>query len=88
MISTKGRYAVRIMLALCEDQSGGYVSLKSIAEDEGISEKYMESITSMLVKEGFVEGIRGKGGGSPEMLQGSCSASRQELEHFWEEFHG
>ena len=63
MISTKGRYAVRIMLALCEDLSGGYVSLKSIAEDEGISEKYMESITSMLVKEGFVEGIRGKGGG-------------------------
>ncbi len=63
MISTKGRYAVRIMLALCEAENGGYVSLKSIAEDEGISEKYMESITSMLVKEGFVEGIRGKGGG-------------------------
>lgn len=63
MISTKGRYAVRVMLALCEARDGEYVSLKSIAEDEGISEKYMESITSMLVKSGFVEGIRGKGGG-------------------------
>lgn len=63
MISTKGRYAVRIMLSLCEGERNEYVSLKSIAEDEGISEKYMESITSMLVKEGFVEGIRGKGGG-------------------------
>lgn len=63
MISTKGRYAVRVMLALCEASGGEYVSLKSIAEDEGISEKYMESITSMLVKSGFVEGIRGKGGG-------------------------
>lgn len=63
MISTKGRYAVRIMLSLCEAQNGEYVSLKSIAEEEGISEKYMESITSMLVKVGFVEGIRGKGGG-------------------------
>lgn len=63
MISTKGRYAVRIMLSLCGAETSEYVSLKSIAEDEGISEKYMESITSMLVKEGFVEGIRGKGGG-------------------------
>lgn len=63
MISTKGRYAVRIMLSLCDAETSEYVSLKSIAEDEGISEKYMESITSMLVKEGFVEGIRGKGGG-------------------------
>ena len=73
MISTKGRYAVRIMLALCEAGNAGYVSLKSIAEEEGISEKYMESITSMLVKADFVEGIRGKNGGyrlkrSPDTL--------------------
>lgn len=63
MISTKGRYAVRVMLSLCEAQNGEYISLKSIAEEEEISEKYMESIISMLVKKEFVEGIRGKGGG-------------------------
>lgn len=73
MISTKGRYAVRVMLALCDVKNDAYVSLKSISENEGISEKYMESIVSMLVKNGFLEGIRGKGGGyrlkiSPENI--------------------
>lgn len=63
MISTKGRYAVRVMLALCDVKDNAYVSLKSISENENISEKYMESIVSMLVKKGFIEGIRGKGGG-------------------------
>ncbi len=73
MISTKGRYAVRVMLALCDVKDNAYVSLKSISENENISEKYMESIVSMLVKKGFIEGIRGKGGGyklkiSPENI--------------------
>ncbi len=63
MISTKGRYALRVMLVLCSADNNEYISLKSIAENEGISEKYIESITSMLVKNDFVEGIRGKGGG-------------------------
>ena len=63
MVSTKGRYALRIMVDLAGRASEGYVSLKSIASRQGISEKYMESIVSMLVKNGFVEGLRGKGGG-------------------------
>ena len=63
MVSTKGRYALRIMVDLAGRAGEGYVSLKSIASRQGISEKYMESIVSMLVKNGFVEGLRGKGGG-------------------------
>ena len=63
MISTKGRYALRVMAELACRKSEGYVSLKSVASNQDISEKYMESIISMLVKSGFVEGVRGKGGG-------------------------
>lgn len=63
MISTKGRYALRIMIDLAINANDGYISLKNIAGRQGISEKYMESIISMLVKNGFVEGLRGKGGG-------------------------
>lgn len=63
MISTKGRYALRIMAELACRSAEGFVSLKSIAKSQEISEKYMESIISILVKNGFVEGLRGKGGG-------------------------
>ncbi len=63
MISTKGRYALRVMIELAERYDEGFVSLKSVSDNQQISEKYMESIISMLVKNGLVEGVRGRGGG-------------------------
>lgn len=64
MISTKGRYALRIMIDLAEN--GGesrYISMKSIAERQGISLKYLEKILPCLVSEKLIEGVRGKSGG-------------------------
>lgn len=63
MISTRGRYALRILVDLAEHQSEGYITLKDLAERQGISEKYLESIVKMLVRDGIVQGLRGKGGG-------------------------
>lgn len=63
MISTKGRYALRVLIDMAERQSEGYVPLKEIAEQQGISEKYLESIVKLLVKGGVLTGVRGKGGG-------------------------
>lgn len=63
LISTKGRYALHIMVELAQNGRESYMSLPMIAEHQGISEKYLESIISVLVKAGFVEGVRGKGGG-------------------------
>ena len=63
MISTRGRYALRVMIDLAEHQSEGYIPLKEIAEREEISEKYLESILKALVKGGILTGLRGKGGG-------------------------
>lgn len=62
-ISTKGRYAVRVLADLARHNDGEYVALKTIAERQGISEKYLEAIISVFSKEGFVKGQRGKGGG-------------------------
>ncbi len=72
MVSTKGRYALRVMIDLAEHQSEGYVPLKEIAARQEISEKYLESILKVLVQQRFLEGLRGKGGGykltrAPEM---------------------
>ena len=63
MISTKGRYALRILVDIAEHQADGYVPLKESADRQEISEKYLESIVSILVKYDFIEGLRGKGGG-------------------------
>ena len=63
LISTKGRYALRIMEELAQFEKGAYMPLPMIAEKQGISEKYLESIISMLAKAGLVEGLRGKKGG-------------------------
>lgn len=63
MISTKGRYALRIMIDLAEHQSEGYIPLKETAARQEISEKYLENILKILVKNKFLEGLRGKGGG-------------------------
>lgn len=63
LISTKGRYALRVMVDLVEHQRDGYIPLKEIAKRQEISEKYLESIIKLLVKAGLLDGLRGKGGG-------------------------
>ena len=63
MISTKGRYALRVLADMAEHQSDGYLPLKEIAQRQDISEKYLESIVKLLVKGGVLKGLRGKGGG-------------------------
>ncbi len=62
-ISTKGRYALRLMLDLAQQLPTEYVSIKSVATRQGISEKYLEQIIKMLSKSGLVESTRGKSGG-------------------------
>jgi Rrf2 family protein len=62
-ISTKGRYALRFLLDLCQHQNEGYVSLKSIAERQEISKKYLERIVSMLSPAGMLKITRGYQGG-------------------------
>lgn len=62
-ISTKGRYAIRILIDLAEHSADGRVPLKEMAERQNISLKYMETIMPLLVKEGLVSGSHGKGGG-------------------------
>lgn len=63
MISTKGRYALRVMLDLAEQPENTYTPLKEIAARQEISEKYLEIILKNLVKNKFLIGLRGKGGG-------------------------
>ncbi len=63
LISTKGRYALRVMIDLAEHQSDEYISLKEIADRQEISEKYLESIIRLLVKARVLDSLRGKGGG-------------------------
>lgn len=63
LISTKGRYALRIMIDLAEHQTEGYIPLKETADRQEISEKYLESILKILVRNKFLTGLRGKGGG-------------------------
>ena len=63
LISTKGRYALRVMIDLAEHQREGYIPLKEIADRQEISEKYLESIIKILVKAKLLDGLRGKGGG-------------------------
>ena len=62
-ISTRGRYALRVMVDLAEHNNGEFIPLSDIADRQEISEKYLESIVSMLSKSGFVVSLRGKGGG-------------------------
>ena len=63
MISTKGRYALRVMIDLAESGLEEYVPLKEIADREEISRKYLENIMTVLSKAGLVDAIHGKGGG-------------------------
>ena len=63
LISTRGRYALRILTDLAENENGGTVTLREAAARQQISEKYLESIVKDLVRGRLVEGTRGKGGG-------------------------
>ena len=62
-ISTKGRYALRVMVDLAEHQDEGFVPLKEIDQRQEISEKYLEAVLKVLVRERILVGLRGKGGG-------------------------
>lgn len=62
-ISTKGRYALRLMLDLALNNTGEYITIKTIAARQEISEKYLEQIISVLNKAGYVKSIRGAQGG-------------------------
>ena len=63
LISTKGRYALRVIVDLAEHQAEGLIPLKVIAKRQEIAEKDVESIIKLLVKARMVNGMRGKGGG-------------------------
>ena len=63
MISTRGRYALRVMMDLAEHRSGRYIPMKEVAARQEISLKYIERIMPLLTKAGLVEGQHGKGGG-------------------------
>lgn len=63
MVSTRGRYALRVMIDLAEHDNGKYISMKSVAERQGVSLKYMEKILPLLVSANLIEGVHGRGGG-------------------------
>ena len=63
MISTRGRYALRVMIDLAESMERGYVPMKDVAAHQEISLKYIERIMPVLVQNELVEGVHGKGGG-------------------------
>ena len=63
IVSTKGRYALRVMVHFALHGGQRYIPLKEIAEAEGISQKYLESIMTVLSKADFVDAVHGKGGG-------------------------
>ncbi len=62
-ISTRGRYALRVMIDLAINENNGYISLKDIANRQEISMKYLEQIVSVLNKAGLVDALRGNNGG-------------------------
>ncbi len=63
MISTRGRYALRVMLDLAEQNTDRFIPLEEIANRQGISKKYLEIILKVLVQHDLLKGMRGKGGG-------------------------
>ena len=62
-ISTKGRYALRMMLDIAQHQGDGFVTLKDIAQRQAISKKYLEQIALQLTQGGFLTAVRGQQGG-------------------------
>lgn len=74
MISTRGRYALRVLIDLAEHQNGEYIPMKEVASRQDISLNYIERIMPILTKQRLVEGLHGKGGGykltkSPDMYR-------------------
>ncbi|MBP3773032.1 MAG: Rrf2 family transcriptional regulator [Treponema sp.] len=63
IVSTRGRYALRVLVDLAEHSEDERIPLKDVAERQEISQKYIESIMTLLSKNGFVDGVHGKGGG-------------------------
>ena len=63
MISTRGRYALRVMIDLAEHSDSGYIPMKDVAARQEISLKYLERILPALAKSNLIEGVQGKGGG-------------------------
>lgn len=63
IISTRGRYALRVLIDLAEHYNGGFTPMKEVAERQDISLKYLERIIPALTKGGLIEGVHGKGGG-------------------------
>ncbi len=63
IVSTRGRYAIRVMLDVASHNSDGYVPMKEVADRQNISLKYLEKIMPILVKNNLIEGVHGKGGG-------------------------
>ena len=63
LISTRGRYALRVMIDLAEHSNGEYIAMKEVAARQEISLKYLERILPILVKEKLIEGVHGKHGG-------------------------
>ena len=63
VISSKGRYALRVMVDLAEHGGDGYVSMRDVARRQEISDKYAGQIMTLLSRAGLVDGVRGKGGG-------------------------
>lgn len=63
MISTKGRYGLRVMIDLAKNDNGNFIPLKDIADRQEISKKYLEIIVKKMVDGGLVKGSSGKGGG-------------------------
>lgn len=63
MVSTRGRYALRVLIDLAEHCGNGYIPMKDVAERQGVSLKYIEKIMPVLMKEKLIDGMHGKGGG-------------------------
>ena len=63
MISTRGRYALRVLVDIAYNQQEGHVPMKDVANRQGLSLKYLEQILPPLTKHGLIEGVQGKGGG-------------------------
>ena len=84
LISTKGRYALRVLIDMAEHNGNEYIKLKDIAERQEISEKYLESIVKQLVNHHIVVGLRGKGGG----YKLSKAADESEYVLYYNDFSG
>ena len=79
MISTKGRYALRVLIYLSKEADKGLIPLKNIAEKQNISLKYLERIMTMLSKADFVVSLHGKGGGYSRIQCGLQQSFRKAL---------